>query len=149
MITSVIKSSLPTINPRIDSTKKNIVNEKNPIKSYLSMTSSTPDIIHIDIESPDIRSNNNSHVPQSTLELIAQREMEGSRIRRSRNKQKNKNSASILPINENESNVNHENKNDENDDQKKTNEPVVFTRDEVYLLRQVLSSSYSPFCPSR
>lgn len=124
VITSVIKSALPT------------GSEPTP-KSYFSMTPTTPDIIRIDIETPDASS---AHKPQTALELIAHREMEGSRIRRARQKMK---SASVTPVMNSQPPIGAETRKDIAE----KNEPVVFTREEVHLLRQVLFHFPLPLSP--
>jgi hypothetical protein len=140
VISSVIKSAIP---------KVNLEQVEAMARPYLSMTPTTPDVIRIDIETPD---DSMPQKPPTALELIAQREMEGSRIRRSIARQKLK-SASVTPILDPQASVGaaevggagggNGNDNVEN------HEPVVFTREEVHLLRQVhflppFHSSFSP-----
>jgi hypothetical protein len=151
VVTSVLKAALPKVKPPLTLEQMEAM-----ARPYLSMTSTTPDIIRIDIETPDPSSPHQPHTQQpqqtsSTLELIAQREMEGSRIRRSMARQQQKNakgngkmkSASVTPVMDSpphragtgtgtgqESAENHE-------------PAVVFTREEVHLLRQVLLSLLS------
>lgn len=102
------------------------------ITPYVSMTPTSHDVIRIDIETPI--ENNGLPPPQSALELIAQRELEGSRIKRSIARQKLKKSASVTPIVEsNQSAVSTLPQQNSTPD-----ESISFTREEVYLLRQVI-----------
>jgi hypothetical protein len=84
---------------------------------------SSPDIIRIDIPETAPK-------PQTILEAIATRELEGSRIRRSIARQKAK-SSTIVPETES---------NDQpslNSESKEKKSVQLFTKEEVYLLRQV------------
>jgi hypothetical protein len=114
VIASVINRAIPSVN---------LNKLGQAMAPYLAMTPTTPDVIRIDIESPEASS---PHKPLSTLELIAQRELDGSRIRRSIAKRK---SATVAPILEKEPQL------DQNPETQE--QAVVFTREEVHLLRQV------------
>ena len=122
LISSVLKSSLFTSKPKFTTNEP----EKVMLTPYVSMTQTSHDVIRIDVETPE---SNTPPPPQSALELIAQRELEGSRIRRSIARQKAKNSASVIPIVE--SNQTPPLQSQPGD------ESVTFTREEVHLLRQV------------